>query len=243
MKRLALLLLFTMLAVLPCTPSLTYNAGSDDINYGSDASIDDLDPATLMIWVNRSSSAGNQHFMIKGYTTGWKEFRNTGSGSNEITITTSCATTALDYSTNDTPLTTGSWQFLAVKWNMSAAAGQQGEIYSGTLTALATESTYGTSQDCVGAVAADAANSLFVGSNTSNSFIGTIAFFAYIAKDMSLSEIQEHQFHPHVIAETRIFSWMGFSGTTTQVDWSGTGNSGAITSATISANVPLPQPY
>ena len=243
MKRLALLLLFTMLAVLPCQPSLTYNAGTDDVNYGSAASIDDLDPAVVMMWINRSSAAGSQHFIIKGYTTGWKEFRINDAGSTNLVVTTNCATTNLNYITNDTPLTVGSWLFIAAKWNMSASAGQQAEIYSGNLTTLAVESTYGTSTDCVGAVAADAANDLFLGGNGSNSFLGDVAFFAYIAKDMSLGEIQEQQFHPHVIAETRIFSWMGFSGTTTQVDWSGNGNGGAITSATITANVPLPQPF
>ena len=57
--------------------------------------------------------------------------------------------------------------------------------------------------------------------------------------DLALAEIQRQQFRPHPLASTLVFCMLGYAGTGTQPDWSGNGNNGTVTGATVADHVPL----
>jgi len=65
----------------------------------------------------------------------------------------------------------------------------------------------------------------------------------YFDRALSLGEIRSLQFHPRVLSGCVLYSHYGFNGTGTQPDWSGKGNSGTVTGATVSNHVPLGSPF
>ncbi len=87
----------------------------------------------------------------------------------------------------------------------------------------------------------DSASDLYVGANFdgSSAFPGKIAFFGMWNKVMTLGEIRGQWFRSLATLGNVVFMQMGFSGLTTQVDWSGKRNSGTITGASLWPHVPL----
>ena len=56
---------------------------------------------------------------------------------------------------------------------------------------------------------------------------------------LSLAEITQHWMRSQNHANSKVLMHVGYNGTGTQADWSGHGNSGTVTGATVSAHVPL----
>lgn len=220
--------------------ALTFGALiSDRVDHASDASLDDVDPFTCLMWIkpNTLSQDGRRLFAkANGDDPSMAFLGNSGN----LILRWGRATTGLDYRTNDTPLSANVWQFLAFKID-TGAGGNQAGIWVGTLSALASESTYGTSTDGSGALDSNAANSFIVGNRPAANlaFEGDAAFVSFWNVALSETQIHAQQFRPHVKTGCVLFSHYGFNGTGTQPDWSGNGNSGAVTGATVADHVPL----
>lgn len=226
--------------------ALTLGAGSatEWINLGAGASLGDLDPFTLLYWLNPTTLTGGR-LLYRKAGTGIKLFTLNGTGGN-VQMQFQRAGGFTNYLTNDTPLaSTGSWIFLAGDYDSSAAAGEIHNIYKGTLTAAATECTYGTATDSSGATLADAAGDFIVGGRVSqpNAFQGAIAIHAVFNRKLTLAEIVSWQWQPRMMSGCVALHHFGFNGTSTQPDYSGNGNSGSVSGPTQSAHVPLGQPF
>ena len=220
-------------------------ATSDRVDCGSAAGIDDLNPFTVMMWVYMTTFTSGRRLASKrnsGGSLGWA-FALTGT--NNLICQVARATSPTDFRTNSAPLATNAWRFLAMVFDSAAAAGEAANIYSGTLSAIATECTYGTALDGSGAVAADAAQTFKWGNQMGDTvaFQGRIGPCCYVNRALTLGEIRSWQFRPRKISGAQIYMHLGFAGTGTQPDWSGNANNGTVTGATVGADVPLPSPW
>jgi len=231
--------------------SLSFASGSTNrVNHGSGASIDDL-PAgangcSFLAWLYRTADDSNQHILtmdgpIAGTRLGIIVLASSGTAGN-LRVVVATTGTAADYiGTGDlTPLNT--WTFIASTFNINASP--QAHIYTGSRTALATEVGYDSTTDGTGTVVSDASVDKWIG-NLDRAvgnlpFVGRIARVGYINTALTLAEIQRLQFAPAA-------AWAGpntkllveYHGTGTQVDYTGNGNAGTVTGASIADHVPL----
>jgi len=211
------------------------NNTTDAIDCGSDASIDDFVAFTMVLWVYRLTEDGTQpHFMSKGDDI--KNFSESQDGTAELFARVGRATTNAD-AIGDTNIGTGAWVILAMTYDESDGI----RLFLGSLTSLiAEETSYDTQVTGEGDTVDDASVNLFIGNRPpSDSRAGDnrIAVAAYINKRMTLPELQEWQYHPHVTAETRGL-WVP-NNVTTQADLSGNGNNGSGTGLILADHVPL----
>ncbi len=213
---------------------------ADAVDHGSGASIDDLDPFTWMAWVNMNSFTNGRAFFHKKLNTKYCILSNTG-GNVEFVVAR--ATTNTQLITNDTPLSTGTWQLVAFVFDSGGGAGEIGHVYVGNLTTPATESTYATETDGAGAVTTDADSGMFVGnkagSGGNRSLQGHVACFTYVAEALTLKQVTDWQFRPRMLTNAKIFSHYGGTDTGNQPDLSGNGNDGTPAGTTVSDHVPL----
>lgn len=220
--------------------ALIFGAASGDVvDHGSDASLDDLDPCSFLIWCRPTSFVDLSKMFGKNNTRRLFDLTSTG-GNVALHITRD--TSNCDYRTNDTPLTVDAWNFVAGIYDSGAGAGEIVNIYVGDLTTEAVESTYGVANDGSGTNTTDAADSLGIGNRLPTANLpwnGQIAIVAYCNVALSLAQCRDWQWRPRKIASAVLYSHYGFNGTGTQPDWSGNGNSGTVTSATVADHVPL----
>lgn len=220
--------------------ALTHGAvSSDRVDHGSAAGIDDQDPFTVLIWCLPTTFTSNHFFWSKGDRSLFY-FQQAGNIQTQVNR----ATTTHNYRTDDTPITIDAWNFVAWTFDSGASAGQMSNIYVGSLTAAATESTYSVSTDGTGSVDADAADPLLLGNRSTNPnlvFEGDIAIGAYSSVVLTAAQIVDWQFRPRTLANMLIFS--DYHGTGTQPDLTGNGNAGTVTGATVAGHVPLGPPF
>jgi hypothetical protein len=226
--------------------ALTFT-GTDIVNLGTGVTANDTS-FTYYFWVFIPDTSARGAFFARGATAGTSHIMQVPSGGGELNYFRGRATTSMDYLSNSTPFgTDNKWYFVALMVDTALAANQQCNLYVGDLTTLATEVTYTKTGDGSGAfgdnsaVAETLANRLSPSSN--RAFPGDIAVAAHVNDALSLSQIQSLQFNPRVVPNTDYFFHFGFNGTGTQADWSGNGNSGTVTGATVADHVPLPPPF
>lgn len=225
--------------------ALNFTATGDRVVVASDTSHTDLDPLTILAWIRPTSFIAGQVIMSKFQIGDVRVDFELSDTAGNLRFRRERATTATIYITDDLPLTLNAWNFVAVTFNSGGAANEVVNIYVGSLTALAVESTYAAQGDGSGSVLTDSAGAVVWGNTEDNnvSFPGDIAIGAYVDQEFSLGEIHSWQFRPRMIANTKIFIHLGFNGTGTQPDWSGNGNSGTVTGATVADHVPLGPPF
>ena len=148
--------------------------------------------------------------------------------------------TSTNYITNNNAITSGAWNCVAMTWDLGAAAGELVNIYRGTLTVALTECTYGTVTDGSGTAGDDSAAPLTIaGDGTNTGCPGDYAVYMVCNTVLTLGQLRAWQFSPRRMTTAVDFKHLGFNGTGTQPDWSGTGNPGTVTSMTVAPHVPL----
>lgn len=226
--------------------SLSFGAATTDyVNFGTGSGIANLDPFTYLTWCYPTTLTDLRRIWQKGVTTTLKRFMISGTA-GEVNVRVARATADTIYTTNSAPLVLNAWNFLAVTFRSGAGPGEIVNIYKGTLSAAASEATYGTATDGSGVVGDDSAKEYTVGNTDptgGTSFQGRIAYTAYIAAELSLQQIIAQQFDPRVISTTRLACHLGYAGTGTQPDMSGNGNSGTVSGPTVADHVPIISPF
>lgn len=223
--------------------SLSFTAsGSERVSIGSGATLDDITTGTCLAWVNPTSVVEGRIYQ-KAYAGGdgtvWVFYLLGGGGSN-FGFEYTRATTGLVIYSAGALVTSGEWQFLAAAFDGAGANGDQ-KLYRGTLTALATETTYTSQQVGSGAIVSNAASTGYIGNrgNFNIAFPGQIGWYAMWNRKLSEGEIQQQQYHPRPTSGCVGFWHLGLHGASTVPDLSGNGNTGTVTSATVSAHVPI----
>ena len=231
--------------------SLDFNGATGDkvrIPGGAVTELDNMTVGTIIQWIrpNTTAPSANRKLYEKGNgSAGFLFLRMNATGNLDV---------SMDYTDTDPISSTASffktdtWQFLAVTFN---ATSDQPRIYTGTTTALATEVTYsGTPTAGSGSRVSDAIHSLSIGARDdidTQSFPGKIAFTAVWNRVLTLGEIRQQQFSPHVTSGCILFMNIGFgssSGLGTQPDYSGKRNNGTVVGTPkMSPHVPLRNPF
>lgn len=225
--------------------ALTFGAAtSDRVDHGKASSLNDISTVTFAIWFYPTTLTSGKRLFEKTQSAGSRRvFIHTTT--SELRWQNGQSTTNADYITSNASITTNKWWFAAFTYNGSGTGREK--IYVGDLSTLATERTYSTSSDGSGTYNADNANNLMVGNaNGANAALqGRIAVFVFWNRVLSLGEIQSFQFRPRRLGSGCVlFAHYGFNGTGTQPDWSGSGNSGTVTGATLTPDhVPLGPPF
>ena len=216
---------------------------TDHINQGSGSSLDNIAQGTFILWVDLDAiPASFESFSSKGGTGGLStpSLSHTGNvGAGMLQISAGRATDGQSASSVASVLTTG-FQIIAGTWDITNGGPR---VYRGTLTTIIVDVT-NTSVDGAGAQNDDSAFDLFVWNSEESGFDtispnGRLSRCMIFNTDLSLNQIRGQQFMPHNTANTVLWVEYGYNGTGTQPDWSGNGNSGAVTGLTQSDHIPL----
>ena len=217
------------------------DASNDHVDHGSDTSIDDLQTWTKIFLIDFAAWTQYRKIFQKGRAGNADKRVELGSTEGDLSIIVRRGGVN-DSATPSTSLTAaGGWQWLAITYDIAATSGQRITAFS----AANFDSPF--VQDGQGGVGTgavvDASQTLRVGSNNDGTGPNArIAFFGQWNRVLTLGELKAQQFRPHVTGGCVTFTRYGFNGTGTQADWSGNGNSGAVTSATVGDSAPLPPP-
>lgn len=222
--------------------ALTFGANtSDRVDFGTGTSIDGFTANTFLSWFFPTTISANKRFATKetsaaGFEKEWT-LRSTGQIDSLYNFSGADATARSANSAGNI-LTVNKWWFVAMTLDQFFGP----RLYLGDLSTSAYETAYAAQTSGTGTIADDSTANFVLGNGTGTvtfAPIGRIAWFSYHNAQLSLAEIRLQQFRPHVVASTKLFCHLGFNGTGTQPDWSGNGNAGTVTGATVSAHVPL----
>lgn len=220
-------------------------ATSDRVDCGSGASLDALATFTALVWVYPTTITATRTIIgkVRGATNeGWMV---TVRASGGVQFEHARASAYMVYDSSSTPLAVNTWCFLAATEDQGA--GTPGHVYAGTLASAAAEVSYSTATAGSGAWGSDAARSLFIGNrdvaSPASAFQGRIATAAIFSRVLTLAEIRQWQLHPTPLLTGCVGFWelgVAGSGTATQPDLSGNGNTGTPTGTSLAAHVPVP---
>lgn len=228
--------------------SLTFTASTNIVNFGSAASIDGLGTAgTYIGWVYPTALAGDRAYFYKlnGSYAGIG-LKPPGANGQGLRFDLARATAALRIQDNDSVVSLNAWNFVACTWDTAGSNADQKLFVGGLTSRVAEVASYNFQTVGSGTVTSVAGEDLAVGNingglaATWAAWVGDIAFVAFWDTQLTLAQIAAQQFSPHVTANCVLFCWLGFNGTGTQPDWSGSGNNGAVTGTSASGNnVPI----
>lgn len=120
------------------------------------------------------------------------------------------------------------------------------DMYIGDLSTALVSPTF--SSDVDGSGTLDANDGLFtIGNSEDNQstrfFTGSIAVVKHFDKRLTLQQLIAEQWGNANLVDRNYYAELGYSGTSTQVDWSRNANNGTITGGTIADHVPLRMPF
>lgn len=228
--------------------SLLFGASSSDrVDHGSGATLDDLASGGAMgawVWFKPTSLSGVTVLISKevGFA-GWELVNDNGALRFLVTY---AGATDDDATSNAAVLTNGVWNF-AYGLN-DQSAGQANRLFVGTLTAPATEvAGYINVTTGAGGRNSDAAAVLMVGNldrTRTSAPSGSIQRGGAASVAKTLAEIQDIQrlTPPQIGLLSGVKLSFDYRATGVQADYSGNGNTGTITGATLAANFFNPQP-
>lgn len=232
--------------------SLLCDDSTEYINHGSGATIDDVFTGCIMAWVYLTSlptgSGHAQRILAKGQASvSGEDFLFGTAGGNSLLFSISRATTGAlilaGFTNFATQVTTNKWLFIAYNYDATSTTNSNQNVYTGDLSTLAAECTsYTVQQAGSGAGLTNAPNNCYVGNNadaTTECLEGRIGWLGWWNARQTLAQIQMQQFFQRVSSGCLLFTHYGFGGTGTQADWSGNGNNGTVTNATLADHFPL----
>jgi hypothetical protein len=223
---------------------------TDKVDCGSAASLDDLPSAafTVYAWVYRTADGANQSIITKDsvFPGGWDFVVDNGFGTDgELRLivfrNSSTGTDWADAVSVSGTVALNTWTFVAGRYD--PATTPRMKLYSGSLTTPVAEvSSYLRQQDGTGAYLSDAAANLQIGNVHRGAFpfLGRIQRGGVVPSALALGDIQILQYGTLVqaaaFAPKLLFD---FQATGTQPDFSGNGNTGTITGATLGSGPEL----
>lgn len=219
-------------------------AASDRVNVGSGTVLDNVNQGTLIALAYPTGS-GNGRFYQKGVTGQGPLFFSYGASLEIARNRATTASDALSLVSNFSAHALNQWNWYAGVWNTGGANGDQ-KLYVGTLTTpFAEPSAYGTQTVGSGAEGDNSAVDAIIGnnSNAALAFPGRIACVIHYNVALTLGQLRAVQFGDAVLPG-RVGYWeLGWNGTGTQPDYSGNGNAGTVTGATVAVHAPVRNPF
>lgn len=227
--------------------SLTFASGQY-VDCGSAASLDNLcyTGGAMTVWaeIYRTGDGSNQHLFVKDnvFPSGWIFMIDNLSAEGNLRLLVPHTTTMMDYISNSSNVVAlNTWTFVAATFD--AGVTPQGRVYMGSATSpLAEVSGYTNAIDGVGTMYDDAAHNVYIGNvqrATAYPFFGRIGPCGVLNRALTVGELQQLQFSKRRNrAGCVLLPRLGGNGTSTQPDFSGNGNTGTVTGATVSDGPP-----
>lgn len=219
------------------------------VDHGSGATLDNIPTGgvmTVWLWVYRTSDGNNQHLVTKDATSprGWLWAVTNGGAEGNQTFLIVRPTPTLFVCTGG-QIALNTWHFVAVTYD--DAASPEAHMYVGSLSgAVAEVSGYSTTDDGSGTPTDEGTAVCYVGNlqrSTNAPFRGRIARGGIIARALNSSQLEALRTATLAdcnVTDTKLL--FDYSGTGTQIDYSGNSNTGTVTSATEADHVPMPTP-
>jgi len=223
-------------------------SGSDRVNWGSGATLDDAvdDSLTYLAWIYQNAGDLSGGIMTKGTSGGGgtrRSFELRDSVTDDALFgIVDCATTDAQAESAAGTMVTGVWQAVGMTYDHTT---QVLSLYYGTLATAIAEVSYASQITGSGDEGDNSALDQFVGcygGGTTGSVAQVIAFAAKYQRVLSLNEMKHVLYARGVVPGAVLNAELGFPATTC-LDRSGNGHTGTVTGATTSAHVPLPHPF
>lgn len=218
------------------------SAGTDKVDCGSAAVLDNLDPFTVVMWLDNQDTTTTRVLVCKATSAdnGWRIIFSNADNLSLIVPGTS----NWSYQSPDSSISTG-LQMLAIVFDSGAAAGSQGRLYRGTRTSIISELSYQNQTDGSGQ-ADDSGQPLEWGNLSGVGSFGVgsdVSRVALYNTALSLDDLRTLQFAPpsgwrrsDCVDLHEFGLWHG---TGSQIDLSGNGNHGTVTGATVADHAPI----
>lgn len=226
--------------------SLLFAGNGDRVDY----TIGNITAGTLAGWFYITDDTQRQGFYQYGSTDEWGLEWRADVANDVFQGYAFCGTTYSNFYANATSFAVyalNKWLFIAIVFQRTSPAATDNKLYMGDLTTVLAEpssyatQTAGTGTPGTGAATMRLGNAIAA---TTREFRGRIAWFGRWSRILTLAELTDQQFRPHVTSGCQIFSWVGFNGATNVPDWSGSVATGAVTGATLTPDhVPLGPSY
>lgn len=219
--------------------SLTFGAAiSDRVVMPSGVT---LDPFTFWGWFYSTTLSTGRRLATK-QATGFSLLHADTSGNLTFQVQRSGA--GVNLVSSSLGLAINKWHFVACTYATVFAAATAAHIYIGTLGTTVAETTYSTPTTGSG-IQVDSNLSYIIGnrSGADQAFRGRIACAGLVNAELNLGQLQDLQFYPRVIANTRYYFQFGYNGVGLQPDLSGNAMAGTVTGATQDAHVPTRAPF
>ncbi|MCP4231511.1 MAG: LamG domain-containing protein, partial [bacterium] len=228
------------------------SASNEKVDVGSGASLDNLANRTALAWVFPTSApSGSNPIIYSKAMNNWSAYQyfDMRESAGAFRISQGAATSggeAFCRCTDTIALDT--WSFVAGVLSDSGTATDH-KVYIGGLATLASEAaSYVERIAWSGSANDDSSQAGSIGNyhfypGSWARFPGRIAVVGVWNRILSLSEIRAQQFRPHATSGCVGLWFLGFNGTGTQADFSGNGNNGTVTGASVAAHVPLANPF
>lgn len=165
------------------------------------------------------------------------------SGTNEVQFNFGLTVQNSTAFTLGASLVTGKWYTAGLQYN---PADTQTRIYLGSTTTTLGEASYGTTFSPSG-VSTSTADLCLANQSAASpvfAFQGNIGAFAQFNRLLNLGEMRQWQFARRTMAGCKALYHLGYHGTGTHPDYSGTGNNSAsISGASVGGNSPYMAPF
>ena len=226
--------------------SLRFDGGAThSVNFGSAASLDDIDPLTVCMWMrfdNDPASGGIEVHMAKS-TSSLLLYSYQGGGTVGLEMARIRSTTNMQVTaswSNFANMGSAKHIFVCAQHSSTGAATDQKLLVGDQDSPPAEPSSYILQRTGVGTLVSDASsNMIFGGTGSTWNLDGTISWVGVYNKLLSTAEIFQQWRQPKTGMNCVLFAHLGLAGTGTQNDLSGNGNNGTVTSATKDTHAPI----
>lgn len=211
---------------------------------------DEMTAGTIFAWIY-PTDAGTGVFdntVLSRWTPAPGDYCGLAVGDQNVSFQRVRATLYTVVTSSSNNVVNNAWQFVAAVWNTGGVNGDQ-KAYWGNLTTIVTEVATYTSQAVGSGALTGMATNVYTGGNPDSTFevdfAGRIAIVGRCTSQLTLGQLQTVQWRllPALSFSATLFSILGYAGTGTQPDWSGSGNNGTVTSATVGDHVPIGLPF
>jgi hypothetical protein len=221
--------------------SLSFSGGTDRVDSGSAAGLDNVNVMTWMAWICPTSAGLSRPIMQKGGSAGkrFRLFGGTSAGSLQWTVAMSSVNGSAQSAGG--LIVANAWRFVACTYD----ALFNPKIFLGVPGGIVSEVSYGAGPtQGTGSVSTDAATNMLTGGDAvSSNFPGRIAFPRAFNRVMLPREmtIEMYKTAEELLLPARgcVLSHLFTGRASSERDFSGRGNVGTITGAVEGAGVPI----
>jgi len=209
-----------------------FSGATDRIDFGSAASLDDVNVLTYAAWIYPTNVAVTRVMFSKGGSAGkrFRLFGGTSSGSMQFTVAQASVNGSAQ--TPAATLVANTWQFVACTYDALLNPKIYRMALGGAMTDVSGTPTQGT-----GGTSSDAAQSMLVGGDASNPFPGTMAEVCILADALNPARLTSlaYGIMPQSL---RLYAPL-YGVASPEPDYSGNRNNGTLTGSAAGAFPPI----